>query len=112
MENTLKNSEQAPSLEKMEALKKFLDSRIMGQDKILSPLCDCLKFGMLNLNTPGRPRGTLFLLGPTGVGKTESIRSAVEYMYGTADRNFLDEPDRNTRWQKFRENGSIFGTMR
>ena len=63
MENTLKNSEQAPSLEKMEALKKFLDSRIMGQDKILSPLCDCLKFGMLNLNTPGRPRGTLFLLG-------------------------------------------------
>ena len=89
MENTLKNSEQATSLEKMEALKKFLDSRIMGQDKILSPLCDCLKFGMLNLNTPGRPRGTLFLLGPTGVGKTESIRSAVEYMYGTADRNFL-----------------------
>ncbi len=41
------------------------------------------------MSTPGRPRGTLFLLGPTGVGKTESIRAAVEYMYGSTDRNFL-----------------------
>jgi len=89
MENELKNSVRSPSLEKLERLEGFLQSRIMGQDKILTPLCRCLKYGWFNLNTPGRPRGTLFLLGPTGVGKTESIRSAVEFMYGSDDKNFL-----------------------
>lgn len=89
MENELKNDRTTPSWKKAEQLEEFLSSRIIGQEKILKPLCDCLKYGWFNLNTPGRPRGTLFLLGPTGVGKTESIRSAVEYMYGDADKNFL-----------------------
>ncbi len=89
MENELKNNVIVPSLKKADQLEEFLSSRIIGQEAILKPLCDCLKYGWFNLNTPGRPRGTLFLLGPTGVGKTESIRSAVEYMYGSAERNFL-----------------------
>ena len=88
MENELENSLRGPSLETLEKLEDFLQTRIMGQEKILTPLCQCLKYGSFNLNTPGRPRGTLFLLGPTGVGKTESIRSAVEFLYGS-DRNFL-----------------------
>ncbi len=88
MENELENTLRGPSLETLEKLEDFLQTRIMGQEKILTPLCQCLKYGSFNLNTPGRPRGTLFLLGPTGVGKTESIRSAVEFLYGS-DRNFL-----------------------
>lgn len=89
MENKLKSTGFLPHLQTTEHLAEFLASRIIGQDCVLQPLCDCLKYGWLNLNTPGRPRGTLFLLGPTGTGKTESIRSAVEYIYGDADRNFL-----------------------
>lgn len=89
MKTELKKDQTAPSWKKAEQLEEFLSSRIIGQEAILKPLCDCLKYGWLNLNTPGRPRGTLLLLGPTGVGKTESIRSAVEHMYGDADRNFL-----------------------
>lgn len=76
-------------LEKTEGLENHLASQIIGQEKILAPLTSALKYGFCNLSTPGRPRGTLFLLGPTGVGKTESIRAAVEYMYGSADRNCL-----------------------
>lgn len=56
---------------------------------MVANLSNALKYGWCNLSTQNRPRGTLFLLGPTGVGKTESIRVAVEYMYGNADKNFL-----------------------
>ena len=70
-------------------LENFLQARIIGQENIVANLSKCLKYGWCDLSTPGRPRGTLFLLGPTGVGKTESIRAAVEYLYGEADRNLL-----------------------
>lgn len=76
-------------IQRAEGLAGHLTGQIIGQEAILAPLTNALKYGWCNLSTPGRPRGTLFLFGPTGVGKTESIRSAVEYMYGSADRNFL-----------------------
>jgi ATP-dependent Clp protease ATP-binding subunit ClpA len=72
-----------------DGLELFLRRHVIGQDSIIANLSNHLKYGWCNLSTPGRPRGTLFLLGPTGVGKTESIRAAVEYMYGSTDRNFL-----------------------
>lgn len=76
-------------IRRAEGLGGYLAGQIIGQEVILTPLVNALKYGWCNLSTPGRPRGTLFLLGPTGVGKTESIRSAVEYMYGHAEKNFL-----------------------
>ncbi len=77
------------SVKRAEGLAEYLKKQVIGQESILKPLSDALKYGWCHLSTPGRPRGTLFLLGPTGVGKTESIRAAVEYMYGDAGRNFL-----------------------
>ena len=76
-------------LQKSEKLSEYLTEQIIGQDLILPQLANALKYGWCNLSTANRPRGTLFLLGPTGVGKTECIRAAVEYMYGSADKNFL-----------------------
>ncbi|MDD5596458.1 MAG: AAA family ATPase [Victivallaceae bacterium] len=79
----------AASIQRAEGLAAHLAKQIIGQEAILPSLTNALKYGWCHLSTPGRPRGTLFLLGPTGVGKTESIRAAVEYMYGNAGRNFL-----------------------
>ncbi|MFA7185790.1 MAG: AAA family ATPase, partial [Victivallales bacterium] len=79
----------AASITRAEGLANYLSTQIIGQETILTPLSNTLKYGWCRLSTPGRPRGTLFLLGPTGVGKTESVRAAVEYMYGNAERNFL-----------------------
>ena len=91
MKNIQKNRVQLRSklLERAEGLEPFLKNHIIGQDILVANLSNALKYGWCNLSTENRPRGTLFLLGPTGVGKTESIRAAVEYMYGSADRNFL-----------------------
>ena len=90
-------------------LENFLQARIIGQENIVANLSNCLKYGWCDLSTPGRPRGTLFLLGPTGVGKTESIRAAVEYLYGEADRNLL-RLDRNTGRKRCRAHGNVSGT--
>ena len=91
MKNIQKNRVQLRSklLERAEGLEPFLKNHIIGQDILVANLSNALKYGWCNLSTENRPRGTLFLLGPTGVGKTESIRAAVEYMYGSADKNFL-----------------------
>lgn len=38
------------------------------------------------LNDPQRPIGSLFFVGPTGVGKTELAKQLARYMFGAADR--------------------------
>jgi ATP-dependent Clp protease ATP-binding subunit ClpB len=76
-------------MEKLNKMGEFLTSQIIGQDKTLEALANTIKFGCIRLNPRNRPRGTLFLLGPTGVGKTESIRAICEYIYGDPDSNLL-----------------------
>ena len=76
-------------IQKSSRLEAFLKEQIIGQEPIIESLSNCIKYGWCQLSTPGRPRGTLFLLGPTGVGKTESIRSAVQFMYGNSDSHLL-----------------------
>ena len=77
------------TIEKLNMMGEFLTSQIIGQDKTLNALANTIKFGCIRLNPQNRPRGTLFLLGPTGVGKTESIRAVCEYIYGDPDSNLL-----------------------
>ena len=72
-------------VEKSCRLETFLRRQIIGQEIVIGSFSDCIKYGWCQLSTPGRPRGTLFLLGPTGVGKTESVRAAAEFMYGSSD---------------------------
>ena len=91
MENAQSNQTETSSklLEHAVGLETYLKNHIIGQDSLVANLSNAFKYGWCNLSTQNRPRGTLFLLGPTGVGKTESIRAAVEYMYGSADKRCL-----------------------
>ena len=76
-------------IRKSSGLESYLSQQIIGQEAIIKPFSDCIKYGWCRLSTSDRPRGTLFLLGPTGVGKTESVRAAVEFMYGNPDTGLL-----------------------
>lgn len=76
-------------VEKSRRLETFLRRQIIGQETVIGSFSDCIKYGWCQLSTPNRPRGTLFLLGPTGVGKTESVRAAAEFMYGSPDARLL-----------------------
>jgi ATP-dependent Clp protease ATP-binding subunit ClpB len=54
-------------------LESHLSASIRGQDHALSRIASVLRRGELDLSAHGRPKGSLLLLGPTGVGKTESV---------------------------------------
>jgi hypothetical protein len=75
--------------EKITGAEEFLSSRVMGQDKAVTHAADILKRSRFNLSGAQfsrysqRPKGVLFLAGPTGVGKTEMARAITELIFGT-----------------------------
>ena len=75
-----------PSREKLQTLRTLphvLAREIKGQDHALPRIVAALQRGELGLAKPGRPRSSLLLLGPTGVGKTETAKVATDHLFGT-----------------------------
>jgi ATP-dependent Clp protease ATP-binding subunit ClpA len=68
-------------------LESHLQASIRGQDSALSRIASVLRRGELGLSTDTRPKGSFLLLGPTGVGKTESVVVFTRYLAGD-DRLF------------------------
>ena len=67
-------------------LEDELHKRIIGQQEAVRTLADALKRGKMQLGTRKRPIGTFLLLGPTGVGKTETAKALAEIIFGGSDR--------------------------
>lgn len=63
-------------------LESHLKASIRGQDSALSRIVSVLHRGELDLSSNGRPKGSFLLLGPTGVGKTESIVVFTRHLMG------------------------------
>src|SRR6478735_2485610 len=68
-------------------LESHLNASIRGQASALSRIASVLRRGELDLCSSGRPKGSFLLLGPTGVGKTESVVVFTRYLAGD-DRLF------------------------
>ena len=66
----------------LSGLESFLRQRIRGQDRVLAPIVRSVKRGEWGLTHSHRPRGSFLFLGPTGVGKTESVNCLSEYLFG------------------------------
>ena len=60
-------------LTKLQKLNTLLPHEIRGQSQVLPRIVSAVQRGELGLTKPGRPRGSFLLLGPTGVGKTETV---------------------------------------
>ncbi|OUY08641.1 AAA family ATPase [Acinetobacter populi] len=65
-------------------LMQMLRTRIVGQPHILDALEDMLNVVKADFNHPERPLSVTMLLGPTGVGKTETVRLISEAIHGHA----------------------------
>lgn len=63
-------------------LESHLQASIRGQDSALSRIASVLRRGELGLSADVRPKGSFLLLGPTGVGKTESVVVFTRYLAG------------------------------
>jgi ATP-dependent Clp protease ATP-binding subunit ClpC len=63
-----------------------LSARVIGQDEACGVAARVLARFKAGMNDPDRPVGSLFFVGPTGVGKTELAKQVTRYMFGSEDR--------------------------
>ncbi len=69
-------------LTKLHELISLLPREIRGQSHALPRIASAVRRGELGLTKPGRPRGSFLLLGPTGVGKTETVVVTTNHVFG------------------------------
>lgn len=62
-----------------------LRERIIGQDAALNEIEKMLHVVKADFSNPERPLSVTLMLGPTGVGKTETVRLISEAIHGRAD---------------------------
>jgi ATP-dependent Clp protease ATP-binding subunit ClpC len=70
--------------ERMLRLEALLGERIVGHEKALSRVASVLRRNASGFRSQ-RPIGSFLLLGPTGVGKTETAKAVAECLFGSPD---------------------------
>ena len=65
---------------------KRLRAGVVGQDLACTTAAHVLTRFKAGIGDPERPIGSLFFVGPTGVGKTELAKQLARYMFGAADK--------------------------
>jgi type VI secretion system protein VasG len=69
-------------------LKALLEARVIGQPYALDLIARHIQIARANLEDPGKPKGVFLLVGPSGVGKTETALALVDVLYG-GERNLV-----------------------
>ena len=64
------------------ALERRLGHIVVGQDEALSALSKSLRAAKAGLKSEEAPLGVFLLVGPSGVGKTETARALADLMFG------------------------------
>ncbi len=70
------------------ALKEKLEERVVGQSHALEAISQRIRTSRANLTDPRRPIGVFMLVGPSGVGKTETAIALSDILFG-GDRNMV-----------------------
>jgi type VI secretion system protein VasG len=70
------------------SLGKHLGHRVIGQDSALDAIAQRIITSRASLDDPGKPVGVFMLIGPSGVGKTETALALSDLLYG-GERNLI-----------------------
>jgi ATP-dependent Clp protease ATP-binding subunit ClpC len=73
--------ESAKLLKMAEVLKR----EVVGQDEAIEHLAKAIRRARAGLKDPNRPIGSFIFLGPTGVGKTELVKTLARYLFDSED---------------------------
>jgi energy-coupling factor transporter ATP-binding protein EcfA2 len=74
--------------QKIRTGEEFIRQRVKGQQQAVTKCMDIIKRAVTGLSGAqgskigGKPRGVLFMAGPTGVGKTELAKTLTELLFG------------------------------
>jgi ATP-dependent Clp protease ATP-binding subunit ClpB len=66
---------------KLLEMEERIKQRVVGQDEAVKIVSDAIRRSRSGLKDPGKPIGTFFFMGPTGVGKTELSKSLAEFLF-------------------------------
>jgi len=69
-------------IETVRSLKERMAERVVGQDAALEVICRRMQTYHADLGEPGKPAGVFLLVGPSGVGKTETAITLADLLYG------------------------------
>ena len=69
-------------------LEDHLGGRVIGQNHALQAIAQRIVTSRASLDDPGKPVGVFMLVGPSGVGKTETALALSDLLYG-GERNLI-----------------------
>lgn len=71
--------------QKLLGMESLLAKRVVGQEAALRAVSDAIRRSRAEIGDPNRPIGTFLFLGPTGVGKTETVKALAEFMFDSEE---------------------------
>ena len=66
-------------------LEKHLCARVIGQDHAMHAISERIRTNKAGMDDPVKPVGVFMLVGPSGVGKTETALAIADMLYGGED---------------------------
>jgi ATP-dependent Clp protease ATP-binding subunit ClpB len=67
--------------QKLLEMEAKMSQRVIGQKQALQVVADAVRRARAEISDPNRPIGTFLFLGPTGVGKTETVKALAEFLF-------------------------------
>jgi type VI secretion system protein VasG len=64
------------------SMDQHLQKRVIGQDHALAAISERIRTSKASLEDPSKPIGVFLLVGPSGVGKTETALALADLLYG------------------------------
>lgn len=71
--------------DKLLHLQEALDKQVIGQPLATKSITEAILRSKAGLNDPSRPLGVFLFLGPTGVGKTELVKTLSKQLFNSED---------------------------
>jgi ATP-dependent Clp protease ATP-binding subunit ClpB len=93
--------------ERVDKLQKRLLSKIIGQERAIKEIVRAYTPMTVNIQREGRPLGVFLFMGPTGVGKTETVRQFASTLLG--NRNAFTRID-CTEFSESHESAKLLGS--
>ncbi len=67
--------------QKLLKMEETMSKRVVGQNHALALVADAVRRSRAEISDPHRPIGSFLFLGPTGVGKTETVKALAEFLF-------------------------------